>query len=79
MSRFKRASRCKTYKFAGYCHVVCPLAFRLSRRHEVAEHFPRLERLGFLHEVVARAIWAYRRFARSTAYVEKLLAGRGLW
>jgi putative transposase len=36
--------------------------------------FPRLKGLRFPREVVAYAVWAYHRFALSTAGVENLLA-----
>jgi len=39
---------------------------------------PRLKGYRFPREVVAYAIWAYHRFALSTADVEDLLAERGV-
>ena len=39
---------------------------------------PRLKGYRFPREVVAYAIWAYHRFALSTADVEDLLAERGI-
>jgi len=40
--------------------------------------FPRLKGFRFPREVVAYAVWAYHRFALSTADVEDLLAERGV-
>ncbi|MBB4096408.1 transposase-like protein, partial [Ochrobactrum pecoris] len=40
--------------------------------------FPRLKGFRFLREIVAYAVWAYYRFALSTADVEDLLAERGV-
>tara|TARA_R100000750_G_scaffold1739_2_gene1597 strand:+ start:1429 stop:1653 length:225 start_codon:yes stop_codon:yes gene_type:complete len=39
---------------------------------------PRLKGYRFPREVVAFAVWAYHRFALSTADVENLLAERGV-
>ena len=39
---------------------------------------PRLKGYRFPREVVAYAVWAYHRFALSTADVEDLLAERGV-
>lgn len=39
---------------------------------------PRLKGFRFPREIVAYAVWAYRRFALSTADVEDLLAERGV-
>ncbi|EFO31884.1 IS6 family transposase [Roseibium sp. TrichSKD4] len=39
---------------------------------------PRLKGFRFPREVVAYAVWAYHRFALSTADVEDLLAERGV-
>ncbi len=39
---------------------------------------PRLKGFRFPREVVAYAVWAYHRFALSTADVEGLLAERGI-
>lgn len=39
---------------------------------------PRLKGYRFPREVVAYAVWAYHRFAMSTADVEDLLAERGV-
>jgi putative transposase len=40
--------------------------------------FPRLKGFRFPREIVAYAVWAYHRFALSTADVEDLLAERGI-
>jgi putative transposase len=40
--------------------------------------FPRLKGFRFPREVVAYAVWAYHRFALSTADVEDPLAERGV-
>ena len=40
--------------------------------------FPRLKGFRFPREIVAYAVWAYHRFALSTADVEDLLAERGV-
>jgi putative transposase len=40
--------------------------------------FPRLKGFRFPREIVADAVWAYHRFALSTADVEDLLAERGV-
>ena len=39
---------------------------------------PRLTGFRFPREVIAHAVWAYHRFALSTASVEDLLAERGV-
>ena len=39
---------------------------------------PRLKGFRFPREIVAYAVWAYHRFALSTADVEDLLAERGV-
>ncbi len=39
---------------------------------------PRLKGFRFPREIIAYAVWAYHRFARSTADVEDLLAERGV-
>ena len=38
----------------------------------------RLKGFRFPRQIIAYAVWAYRRFAMSTADVEDLLAGRGV-
>ena len=53
-------------------------AFRVSRPDEVAELISRLKGFRFPREIVAYAVWAYHRFALSTADVEDLLAERGV-
>ena len=40
--------------------------------------FPRLKGFRFPREIVAYAVWAYHRFALSTADVEDLLSERGV-
>lgn len=39
---------------------------------------PRLKGYRFPHQIIAYAVWAYHRFALSTADVEDLLAERGV-
>ncbi len=39
---------------------------------------PRLKGFRYPREIVAYVVWAYHRFARSTADVEDLLAQRGV-
>ena len=39
---------------------------------------PRLKGFRFPHEIIAYAVWAYHRFALSTADIEDLLAERGV-
>lgn len=39
---------------------------------------PRLKGFRFAREIIAYAVWAYHRFALSTADVEDLLAERGV-
>ena len=39
---------------------------------------PRLKGFRFPREVISYAVWAYHRFALSTADVEDLLAERGI-
>ena len=39
---------------------------------------PRLKGFRYLREILAYAVWAYHRFALSTADVEDLLADRGV-
>lgn len=40
--------------------------------------FPRLKGFRFPHEIATHAVWAYYRFALSTADVEELLAKHGV-
>lgn len=44
----------------------------------IPSNMPRLKGFRFPREVIAYAVWAYHRFALSTAYVEDLLAERGV-
>ena len=44
----------------------------------IPSSMPRLKGYRFPREVVAYAVWAYHRFALSTADVEDLLAERGV-
>ena len=44
----------------------------------IPTEMPRLKGYRFPREVVAYAVWAYHRFALSTADVEDLLAERGV-
>jgi putative transposase len=44
----------------------------------IPSSMPRLKGYRFPREVVAYAVWAYHRFALSTADVEELLAARGV-
>ena len=44
----------------------------------IPAEMPRLKGYRFPREVVAYAVWAYHRFALSTADVEDLLAARGV-
>ncbi len=41
-------------------------------------HMPRLKGFRYPREIIAYAVWAYHRFALSTADVEDLLAARGV-
>ncbi len=52
--------------------------FPVSRRDEIAERFSPIEGVSFPRDIVAYAVWAYHRFALSTADVEDLLAERGV-
>ena len=45
---------------------------------KIPTHIPRLKGFRYLREVIAYAVWAYHRFALSTADVEDLLAERGV-
>ena len=45
---------------------------------QVPSLMPRLKGFRFPREVIAYAVWAYHRFALSTADVEDLLAERGV-
>ena len=45
---------------------------------QVPSLMPRLKGFRFPREVIAYAVWAYHRFALSTAHVEDLLAERGV-
>ena len=45
---------------------------------QLPSSFPRLKGFRFPREIVAYAVWAYHRFALSTADVEDLLAERGV-
>ena len=45
---------------------------------KIPSTMPRLKGFRFPREVIAYAVWAYYRFALSTADVEDLLAERGL-
>ena len=44
----------------------------------IPSNLPRLKRLRHPREVISYAVWAYHRFALSTADVEDLLAERGV-
>lgn len=50
----------------------------LACSYEYSNRDAALEGLSFPREVVAYAVWAYHRFALSTADVEDLLAERGV-
>ncbi|MEP0402216.1 MAG: IS6 family transposase, partial [Lentilitoribacter sp.] len=43
-----------------------------------SSHFPRLKGFRFPRSIISYAVWAYHRFALSTADVEDLLAERGI-
>ena len=45
---------------------------------KIPTHIPRLKGFRYPREVIAYAVWAYHRFALSTADVEDLLAERGV-
>ena len=45
---------------------------------EAPSEMPRLKSYRFPRAIVAYAVWAYHRFALSTADVEDLLAERGV-
>ena len=45
---------------------------------QIPSLMPRLKGFRFPREVIAYAVWAYHRFALSTADVEDLLAERGV-
>lgn len=47
-------------------------------RMKLPSSFPRLKGFRFPREIVAYAVWAYHRFAPSTADVEDLLTERGV-
>jgi len=44
----------------------------------IPTHMPRLKGFRYPREIIAYAVWAYHRFALSTADVEDLLAARGV-
>jgi len=44
----------------------------------IPSQMPRLKGFRFAREIIAYAVWAYHRFALSTADVEDLLAERGV-
>ena len=44
----------------------------------IPTHMPRLKGFRYPREIIAYAVWAYHRFALSTADVEDLLASRGV-
>ena len=45
---------------------------------KIPDSMPRLKGFRFPREVISYAVWAYHRFALSTADVEDLLAERGV-
>lgn len=45
---------------------------------QIPSSMPRLKGFSFPREIIAYAVWAYHRFALSTADVEDLLAERGV-
>ena len=49
-----------------------------SSRMNIPCQMPRLKGFRFAREIIAYAVWAYHRFALSTADVEDLLAERGV-
>jgi putative transposase len=44
----------------------------------VTPSMPRLKGISFPREIIVCAVWAYHRFAMSTANAERLLAKRGV-
>lgn len=69
------------YALLGCCHVKFSKRRRsdaLGFSCETGGNFARLKGFRFPREIVAYAVWAYHRFALSTADVEDLLAERGV-
>ena len=68
--------RCKAT--AGIAKLFSPTGLAIGWRMKIPGTMPRLK--GFRHprEIIAYAVWAYHRFALSTADVEDLLAERGV-
>ena len=62
----------------GDCQVVHDVAFVEAVRMKTSPTMPRLKGFRFPREIISYAVWAYHRFALSTADVEKLLAKRGV-
>lgn len=54
------------------------LAFQISKPNETAERLSPFEEGSFPGGIVAYAVWAYHRFALSTADMEDLIAERGV-
>jgi putative transposase len=62
----------------GYCQVVLAFCVRYARWMHTPCQMPCLKGFRFTREITAYAMWAYHRFALSTADVEDLLAERGV-
>jgi hypothetical protein len=63
---------------SGYCQLVDRVSVWSDAEMFQSSDFPRLEGFRFPRSIIAYAVWAYHRFALSTADVEDLLAERGI-
>ena len=62
----------------GHRQLVRDGSVGLACGMKIPSEMPRLKGYRFAREIVAYAVWAYHRFALSTADVEDLLAERGV-
>ena len=66
------------FVLAGYCQVDDQNRRRYCLLMNIPSSLPRLKGYRHPREVISYAVWAYHRFALSTADVEDPLAERGV-
>ncbi len=66
------------YELRGYCQVVPTWRSREVALMHIPTTMSRLKGFRFPREIIAYAVWVYRRFALSTADVDDLLVARGV-
>ena len=68
----------KKSKFLGAAKLFSGIVADRCCGMNVPSSMPRLKGFRYPREIIAYAVWAYHRFALSTADVEDLLAERGV-